>query len=429
MDPDSTISATTHHGGTSDGARARRGSRLWARVVASQRPIAAVISQGISSLTSLLLALVAARELGAEGLGQFAILFSILITYNSLATGYVGDSLTVLDRFDPELRRAIGAAAAGACALGAVVAVVSALTMGLGWATAAAFTVALLTWVIEEFGRRLLITRLEFWKLALNDVTYMAVTAGVVVALVVSDRLTLATLLVAMGAGSLAAVVLAAVQLPSRELAPARSNSAALRRLNRFAAWRAAQTAVRPLSMSTIRISVALVATTAAVGDLEGARILATPMTTLIAGAATFLLPKMAAEERGEDSRRLPITKVALWLGGASLVVGIGCTLLVPWIAVPLLGEGVQVDQLAALFWAIFAAAFGLGIPFGNALVAMQQARLTFWIRVADAGVGVAGATLLAWSVSPSWAPMGLAMGALVGAWWCFAALRRRGRV
>jgi O-antigen/teichoic acid export membrane protein len=398
-------------------------------VVGAQRPIAAVISQGISSLTSLLLALVAARELGAEGLGEFAILFSILITFNSLATGYVGDSLTVLDRFDPELRRAIGRAAVAVCVLGTVVAIASALLMDAGWAVASAFALALLTWVIEEFGRRLLITRLEFWKLALNDMSFLAVTAAVIVALLAADRLTLVTLLLAMGTGSLAALVLAVVQLPRRELAPARSGSAALRRLNRFAAWRAAQTAVRPLSMSTIRISVALVATTAAVGDLEGARILATPMTTLIAGAATFLLPKMAAEERGEDPRRLPVTKVALWLGGVSLVVGIGCTLLVPWIAVPLLGEGVQVDQLAALFWAIFAAAFGLGIPFGNALVAMQQARLTFWIRVADAAVGVVGATVLAWLVSPSWAPLGLAMGALIGASWCFGSLRRRGRV
>jgi O-antigen/teichoic acid export membrane protein len=398
-------------------------------VVAAQRPIAAVISQGISSLTSLLLALVAARELGAEGLGQFAILFSILITYNSLTTGYVGDSLTVLDRFDPPLRRGLVWAASGACLLGAAVAVASTLGMGLGWSTAAAFAAALVAWIVEEFGRRVLVTRLEFWKLALNDVTYMAVTAAVVVGLLLTDRLTLVTLLLAMAVGSLAAVGLVLVQLPGEELALPLRGGVALRQLNRFAAWRAGQTTIRPLSMSAIRISVALVASTAAVGDLEGARILATPMTTLIAGAATFLLPKMAAEERGEDTRRLPVTKVALWLGGLSLVVGLGCTLLVPLVAVPLLGEGVEVDQLAALFWALFAAAFGLGIPFGNALVAMQQARLTFWIRVVDATVGVLVATLLAWSMSPSWAPLGLTVGALVGAWWCFASLRRRGRV
>ena len=116
-------------------------------------------------------------------------------------------------------------------------------------------------------------------------------------------------------------------------------------------------------------------------------------------------------------------------VGWASLAVGLLCSALVPVLAPVPLVDKVDVDQLAALFWALFAAAFGLGIPFGNALVAMRMARLTFWIRVGDAVIGVGLATLLAWAVSPSYAPLGLTVGALVGAYWCYLALRREGRV
>jgi O-antigen/teichoic acid export membrane protein len=318
-----------------------------------------------------------------------------------------------------------------ATGLGALTAVVTVAALGLGAATAGAFALALVAWVWEEFGRRLLVTRLEFWKLAANDLCYAGVTMGVVAVLAFGlHNLTLTTLLLAMAVGSTASFVLAVVQLPRAEFARPSPTKAAVRRLNQFAAWRALQTTIRPLSMSVIRIAVAAVATAAALGQLEGARILATPMTTLISGAATFLLPKMAAEERGESGgERLPVVKWSLLLGGASLAVGLVCTLLVPVLAPLLLGDKVQVDQLAALFWALFAAAFGLGIPLGNALVARQQARLTFWIRAVDAIVGVGLATLLAWAVTPSWAPLGLTVGALFGAYLCWYSLRRVGRV
>ena len=395
------------------------------------RPAAAIISQGISSISSLVLALIAARVLGAEGLGEFAILFSVVITFNSVTTGYVGDSLTVLDRFDPPIRKALFGSAGVATLAGVLTALVTAFALGLGLTTAVAFALALVAWVWEEFGRRLLVTRLEFWKLAANDTCYASIAIGLAAVLaLVFHNLTLTTLLLAMAVGSAAAWILAVAQLPRAEFAFPRRTRAAFRQLNQFAAWRAAQTTIRPLSMSVIRISVAAVATTAALGNLEGARILATPMTTLISGASTFLLPMMAAEERGETGgTRLPVVRVSLLLGAVSLAVGLVCVLLVPVLGPLLLGDEVQVDQWAALFWALFAAAFGLGIPLGNALVAMKKARLTFWIRAGDAAIGVGVGTLLAWWIDASFAPLGLMLGALVGAYWCYAALRREGRV
>ncbi|HTO01327.1 MAG TPA: hypothetical protein VL068_11690 [Microthrixaceae bacterium] len=395
-----------------------------------QKKLGAVVSQSISSLSSLLLAAIAARELGAEGLGAFAILFSIVITFNALTSGYVGDSLTVLDRFDPDIRRALLAAAVTSTILAIITAWASALALGLGAGATLAFAGALTAWVWEEYFRRLLINIHEFWKLAINDAAFLLTALASIGVLHSFDRLTLSTLFLAMILGSTSCVVLATFQLPTIELALPERGSIAVRKLNSFAIWRAAQTAIRSLSMSVVRIAVALVATTAAVGDLEAARILATPMTTVVAGAAAFILPRMAAEERGEaGARQTPVVKVSLLLGGVSLVIGIICTLLVPTIAAPILGDRVAVDQLAALHWALFASAFGLGVPLGNALVAMKQSRLTFWIRLLDAVLGVSLATLLAWAISPSWTPLGLTIGALIGAGCCFIALRREGRI
>ena len=73
----------------------------------SGKPLAAVASLAIVAGSSLLLQLVALRQLGTDGLGRFALLFGILITVNSIQSGWLGDSLTVLDRFDPGIRRAL----------------------------------------------------------------------------------------------------------------------------------------------------------------------------------------------------------------------------------------------------------------------------------------------------------------------------------
>src|SRR6185312_6171777 len=66
--------------------------------------IAAQMSQ---ALGSLLLQVLAARLLGADGLGAFAVLFGLIVMATAVCTGFVGDSLTVLDRGRREVRSAL----------------------------------------------------------------------------------------------------------------------------------------------------------------------------------------------------------------------------------------------------------------------------------------------------------------------------------
>ncbi len=70
----------------------------------SARVAGAVGAQLSQALASFVLQVLAARLLGASGLGTFALLYGGIIIGTALCTGLVGDSLTVLDRNDPHIR-------------------------------------------------------------------------------------------------------------------------------------------------------------------------------------------------------------------------------------------------------------------------------------------------------------------------------------
>ena len=101
-----------------------------AKTRAASRPLGALISQGIVAAASLGLQLVAFAQLGARGLGSFSLLFGILVTVNSMQSGWIGDSLTVLDRFEPGFRRALIQSQVAAVGLTFLVTTLASLPIG-----------------------------------------------------------------------------------------------------------------------------------------------------------------------------------------------------------------------------------------------------------------------------------------------------------
>ncbi len=174
---------------------------------AASRPLGALISQGIVAAASLGLQLIAFSQLGAGGLGSFSLLFGILITVNSIQSGWIGDSLTVLDRFEPGYRRALIQSQVLAIGLTFVVTTVVSLPVGgVGLNTAVLFGLASTAWVIEETMRRLLIARREFWKLAANDAAFAIGSLTLVGFTILTDnQFTLETLILALFAGAVVA--------------------------------------------------------------------------------------------------------------------------------------------------------------------------------------------------------------------------------
>ena len=70
----------------------------------SRSATGAVGAQLMQALASLVLSIAAARALGADGLGVYGLISGGLVLTCAIATGLIGDSLTVLDRKGPHVR-------------------------------------------------------------------------------------------------------------------------------------------------------------------------------------------------------------------------------------------------------------------------------------------------------------------------------------
>jgi len=396
-----------------------------------RRPVGAILSQLIVAGSSLLLSLIALRELGAAGLGVFSLLLAILITINSVQTGWIGDSLTVLDRFDAGIRRALFQSQWVAVALIAVVGYVLALQIdGIGTTTAALFAAACVAWSVEETLRRILIARREFWSLVANDASFAVGSFTLVGAVAATGSdITIETMVLALISGAVVAIGLAMIQLPRIELLRGPMAPSRLRELASFAGWRAVQVGLRPGTMALLRAIVAMTASLTALGQLEAARLLIAPILTVVNGAGVYLLPTYADQVKRRLRFRPSVMQAMLVVGALAVAYG---TLAVLFRAslVDVLTDGTTpVSATAVISWIVFAAAFGLGVPAGSAMVALGHSRRTFVIRSIDALVGITAVGVLAAFDAVDLVPAGLAAGAFLGAVLLLRALRAEGRI
>ncbi len=383
-----------------------------------RRPLGAIVSQMIVAGTSLAIALVVLRQLGAAGLGTFSLLFGVLITANSIQTGWIGDSLTVLDRFDPGIRRALfQSQATSAVLIFAVTWAISLLVDGVDAATAILFGVASVAWAIEETMRRILIARREFWLLVANDGAFALGAFGLIGTVVASGAaFTLDLVIISLLAGSIVAIGLAVVQLPRIELVRGPTAPSRMRELASFASWRAIQVGLRPASQALARVIVATVVSLEAVGRLEAARLLIAPALTVANGAGMFFLPTYADQLRRRVKLNPSICRAMVLIGAICAAYGLVAVLLRVQLAGVLTSGDSIVATLAVISWVLFSIAFGIGLPVGAANVAAGRSRQTFVIRMIDAGIGVAVAGVFALVGWVDAVPIGLAIGGFVGA-------------
>ena len=384
----------------------------------ARRPLGAIVSQLIVAGSSLVLSLVALRELGASGLGVFSLLLGVLITANSVQTGWIGDSLTVLDRFDPGIRRALFQSQWVAAGLIAVVTYAIALQVdGVDGTAAALFALASVAWSLEETCRRILIARREFWSLVANDSAFAVGALGLVAVVIASGNdVTIEVMILSLLTGGLVAIGLAVVQLPRIELLRGPVEPSRMRELASFAGWRAVQVGLRPGTMAVVRAVVAATAGFAALGELEAARLLIAPVLTIVNGAGVYLLPTYANQVRRHTPFRPTIRRAMLVVGALAAAYGILAVLLRDLLVDLLTNGDTSVSAGAVVSWITFSVAFGVGVPAGSAMVALGHSRRTFAIRAVDAAIGVVAASLLAVAGFVPAVPAGLAVGAFVGA-------------
>lgn len=369
----------------------------------------AIVAQGTMAASGFALQILAARSLGVSGLGQFGLLYGTLLWANGIISGFIGDSLIVLDRHKPAVRAAlqnwlllISACSAIACFL------VSWATGFVDFLAALAFGGATFGFLIEAALRLLLMATLMFWRMAAIDTTSLLTMVGF---LLLAPRITLAWLFLALMVSQLAAVALGIVILPTRERWLARPLPAQHRAVAAYGLWRGLNQAVHPSLLALMRVIVIAAAGLAAAGELEAARIYTSPALLVLMGLAGFLFANYAL------SRAQPMhaavrsaDREALALMAITLVFSV-CA--VP--AIPMIGRlitGHDISTLAVVGWLVYSLSIAVVAPYSLLAAVRGRQAAVLVVNVASSMLSllpVATVTYLAGS--SEWVPFVLAIG------------------
>lgn len=417
--------ATTSH------VRVRLASLLGGR---ASLALGGVVGQSANSLSNLVVAVLVARMLGLAALGEYAFVFSLLLTFVAMQTGWVGDSLVVLGRGEAKLRRGISLTQVLFCGFGGITGgAILALGRGPTGDAALAFGVLVVLWQLEEYTRRALMARLAYWRQALCDASYGLVAATSLLASATMGERDLSTALWCMCLGAAVATVLGFVAIsPEDRLRPSdlrgspREKWESLRAVASFGGWRAAQMGASQGTQTLVRVLVLWMASSAALGTLEAARLVTAPLFMLLTASTNMTLPLFTrARARGVASLArivrwfsLALAAVAVIYGGAVLILAAAATHL-------LVGADKPVARMAIAAWVVAGVAWGYSNSFAEATLASGASAEIFRLRLAGCMLTVVcalGALLL--GTSPSFVPASVAAGALFAA----TLIRRRSR-
>ena len=401
--------------------------------LARGRAAGALVAQLLQALTSLGVQLVALRVLDLADAGTVALLLAVLVLATAGHVGWVGDSLTVLDRTDPPVRSTLQRSVAVDAVGGGLLCGVGLVVLGAtGPATAACFALLVGLWLVEETFRRLLMARLEFWRVVVVDAAAFTVSLGALgVGGLLGVPATVPGVVLAMALGQAAGVAAGLLLTPVPEWAPRPHVPGGLRVVAAVGAWRALQSAVRPLMLLLLRVLVVAFLSRAVVAELEAARLFVAPGLQVVNGAGSFLLPTLAAREKrgqeGGDRYAAVATAglVALTLLGTAVAA----------VAVLPLGDVVSggdftVSVLAVVAWGAYGASLAATMPFASLATARRAARGVFGVRLVEAALGVAlVAVVLAAGAGASWTPFAPALAGVLGALGMREVARRAGRV
>ncbi|NAS25153.1 hypothetical protein GT755_26150 [Herbidospora sp. NEAU-GS84] len=385
-----------------------------------------VTSQAVTAGGSVVLQLIAVRFLGPEAFGAYAIMMAVLVAVTTVFSSWVGDSLTVLDRFNPRVRAALCASILGLTAAGTVVGVVFALALHLA-DTPGVVAFALLTvlWLPQESARRLLNARLEFGRLVLNDVVYVGVTLAILAGLWLTGApFTLTWILGAMCAGQFVSLGMTLALLPSAEYRLPRPSLAGLGEVTSFAAWRSAQASLRPVALLVMRVAIDTFASRTVLAAVEAGRLLMSPALTVVQGAGSYLLPTFVRRrDAGVPIRPRNALAASLVLIAGTLACGVAAIAVLGYVGPLITGGAFTLDAVTVGGWVAYTVSFSATLPLSMMAAAYTLSRLVFMVRAAETAIGLA-AMLVVLAVAPELAHLapycigfgGLASGFLL--WW-----------
>lgn len=390
---------------------------LGVRGLLRSRAVGAAVAQVWQAVGNFGLQIVAAWTLGAAGLGVISLSLGVIILATALASGLVGDSLVILRREDPRIR---GALQGWAVVVAAVSAVGIGVAMALSLLTpvqAALFAGALVAFQVEELLRRVLMGVMAFWRLVVVDSVAVVGALGSLLVASMVGPVTIEAFFVALLIGQVAAIVTAVALLPEDErwLAPIRG--ADFRAVWAFGSWRGAQVAVPQLMLTASRVLITAFAGAAALGLVEGARILVAPVLLTVQGLGSYLLSTYVRDKAlGVAELRSRAWRASGAMVLTSLLVGAVIVALAAPLGRLIGGSAFAVDPFTVAGWVAYAAASASLQPFASLAAVKGAPRRVFVCRVVDAAFA---ATLLvcvlALGLPAAAAPFVLAAGLVLG--------------
>jgi O-antigen/teichoic acid export membrane protein len=379
----------------------------------------AVAGQVTQAAAGLVLQVAAARFLGAAGLATFALVYGAIVLVTAVASGMVGDSLTVLERQEPRVRAALHVwAVLVAGAAGLVGGVLAGVTGFLAPWAAVVLGAAVTAFVLEDTLRRVLMAAGRYWSLPAVDTTSLLFSVATLVVCAATGRLTLAEFLLALLVGQTAAAVVAWWQAPAEERPRGPWRSPDLRAVWAFGVWRAASQMVRPGLLTALRIVVVGVLGAAAYGPLEAARVYTAPTLVLVAGLGSYLLPHYVANrDRPAAEAIRAADRAALGLAGAVAAITVVAVALQPVVAPLLTGGDYAVPVLAVAGWGAYAVAGAFLLPYSGLATVHRRQRRVLGLRLLEfAALGVVVVLTVVVDGGEQWAPLALALGPVLAA-------------
>jgi O-antigen/teichoic acid export membrane protein len=368
--------------------------------------MAAIAAQGAMAVGGFTLQILAARSLGVSGLGEFGLLYGTLVLANGIISGFIGDSLIVLDRHEPAVRAALQNWLLLISAFCAVA------FFGVAWTTgfvdfraALAFGGATFVFLIEAMLRLLLMATLMFWRMVAIDTTSLLT---MVVLLLFAPRITLAWLFLALMVGQLSAVAVGICLLPTRERWLARPLPAQHRAVAAYGVWRGLNQAVHPALLALMRVIVIATFGLAAAGELEAARIYTSPALLVLMGLAGFLFASYAlsraqpmhAAVRSADREALALVLITLVFGICAVS------------AIPMIGRlitGHNISTLAVVGWMVYTLSLAVLLPYSLLAAARGKQATALAVAFASSTLSLVVLAALAHMVgSVGWVPFGL---------------------
>ncbi|MDN4612596.1 hypothetical protein [Arthrobacter burdickii] len=348
--------------------------------------------------------------------GLFSLLYGFFVLGSGLVSGFVGDSVTVLDRSARDIRAALQAWFLLLAGSSSVLLAAASHVLGLtGPAQSLILGLAAFAFISEEIVRRLLMIDLKFGRVTLVDLA-MILGTGLVLLAAAGNGLRLIDFIVSVLIGQAAGAVAGVLLLPRSVRYVVPMGGPALREVAGFGIWRAAQQGLRPALLAGIRFVVILSIGLAAAGELEIARVYAAPALLLVGGFSSFLFSSYARD----PSRPLPelihrADRAVIALAAITILGSVVALLLLP-VAGPML-TGRMPDPMAVAGWLCLSLGISASIPYGSLAAVRGRAASVFGVRLCESLLSLALATVaVALSDSFVLAPLCAAVGSLTGA-------------